>query len=135
MRLLFFIAIIVFPCLVFSQFGVAFHQSNLPFLSINYEIKNRLRPEIRLGTDHYFDALSFEGVVNYDLLQREEYEFYTGLGIRTNGFTGLVIPVGLNVYPLATKQFGFHIELAPIIRYEHLMRGSWGIRYRFAKKE
>jgi hypothetical protein len=48
-------------------------------------------------------------------------------------FGGLVIPVGLNIFPFETKSFGFHIELSPIIAFddEALLRGSWGIRYRF----
>lgn len=122
------------PSLLFAQFGVSFHQSNLPFVGVNYEIKNKLRPEIRVGTDNYFDALSIEGILTYDLSKKQEYDFYAGIGARVNGFSGIVVPLGLNVYPLSTKQFGFHIELTPIIGEESLLRGSWGIRYRFNKK-
>lgn len=127
--------LIVVPAIAFGQFGISYHQSNLPFAGLNYEIKNKLRPELRVGTDNYFEAMSIEGILTYDLSNKEEYEFYAGLGVRVNGFTGLVIPLGLNIYPLNTKQFGFHIELAPIIGESSLLRGSWGIRYRFAKKE
>ena len=45
--------LVVFPSLAFGQFGISFHQSNLPFVGINYELKNKLRPEIRLGTDNF----------------------------------------------------------------------------------
>lgn len=122
------------PSILCAQFGVSFHQSNLPFVGLNYEIKNKLRPEIRVGTDNYFDALSIEGILSYDLFKKQEYDFYAGIGVRVNGFSGIVVPLGLHIYPLSTKQFGFHIELAPIIREESLLRGSWGIRYRFNKK-
>ena len=122
------------PSILFAQFGVSFHQSNLPFVGVNYEVKNKLRPEIRVGTDNYFDALSIEGILTYDLSKKQEYDFYAGIGARVNGFSGIVVPLGLNVYPLSTKQFGFHIELTPIIGEESLLRGSWGIRYRFYKK-
>lgn len=122
------------PSILFAQFGVSFHQSNLPFVGVNYEIKNKLRPEIRVGTDNYFDALSIEGILTYDLSKKQEYDFYAGIGARVNGFSGIVVPLGLNVYPLSTKQFGFHIELTPIIGEESLLRGCWGIRYRFYKK-
>lgn len=121
------------PIVAFSQFGVNFHQSNLPFIGFNYEINDKLRPELRIGTDTFFESSSVEGVVTYDLLNNEDYEFYGGLGIRLNGFTGLVIPLGLNFYPLPTKNFGFHIELAPIVGEDEILRGSWGIRYRFRK--
>jgi hypothetical protein len=72
--------------------------------------------------------------LTYDLSKKQEYDFYAGIGARVNGFSGIVVPLGLNVYPLSTKQFGFHIELTPIIGEESLLRGSWGIRYRFYKK-
>ncbi|MDB5208011.1 MAG: hypothetical protein JWR72_3086 [Flavisolibacter sp.] len=133
MRQVILLIFIVVPSVTFGQFGVSFHQSNLPFVGINYEIKDRLRPELRVGTDNYFEAMSVEGVLTYDLSNKEDYEVYAGLGIRVNGFTGLVVPIGLNIYPLATKQFGLHIELSPIIGESSLLRGSWGIRYRFRK--
>lgn len=117
-----------------AQFGVSFHQSNLPFVGVSYEINDRFVPEVRVGTDNYFEDISFEAVLMYQIINHEDYEFYTGLGVRTNGFTGVVIPVGVNIYPFDIKQFGFHIELTPIIGEEGLLRGSWGIRYKFKKK-
>ncbi len=89
---------------------------------------------MRIGTDDYFENISMEGIITYDFLNKDDYEFYAGLGIRANAFTGLVIPFGINIYPLATKKFGFHIELAPIIGDSDILRGSWGIRYRFIKE-
>lgn len=128
------VMLIVLPSLAFGQLGISFHQSNLPFAGLSYEINNKLRPEIRFGTDNYFEAMSIEGVLTYDFLKKEEYEVYAGLGVRVNGFTGIVLPLGINVYPFTTKQFGFHMELSPILGDESLLRGSWGIRYRFNKK-
>ncbi len=125
----------VVPSIIFGQLGVSFHQSNLPFIGINYQIKNKIRPELRIGIDNYIEIISVEAVVTYDLIKKDDYEFYAGLGIRGNDFEGLVIPVGLNIYPLTIKQFGFHIEIAPIFGEGTLVRGSWGIRYRFPKKK
>ena len=127
---------IVAPSIAFGQFGVSFHQSNLPFIGINYDINDKLRPELRIGVDNFFDDTSIEGILTYDLLNKDNFEFYGGLGATINGFNdlGLVIPVGLNFYPFATKTFGFHIELAPIIGESEILRGSWGIRYRFRKE-
>ena len=135
MRKLVLLLLAFIPSIVFAQFGVSFHQSNLPFVGINYEIKNKLRAELRLGTDNYFENTSIEGVLTYDLVKKDDYEFYAGLGVRANGFTGLVIPVGLNIYPFTAKQFGFHIEVAPIVDDASILRGSWGIRYRFKGKK
>ena len=121
------------PSFAFAQFGVNFHQSNVPFVGLNFEIKNRFRPELRIGTDNYLEETMLEGVLIYDLAEKEDYEVYVGLGGRVNGFDGLVVPIGVNVYPLTTKQFGFHIELAPIIGEASVLRGSWGIRYQFRR--
>ena len=131
MRTFIFILLFVLPSIAFAQFGINFHQSNLPFVGLNYEIKNRLRPELRIGTDNYFDETTIEAVVNYNIVKKEDYEVYAGIGGRLIRFEGLVIPIGINVYPLSAKQFGFHIELAPIIGEASLLRGSWGIRYQF----
>lgn len=123
------------PSSVYGQFGISFHQSNLPFVGFSYEINNKLRPELRVGIDNLFEQTSIEGILTYDLANKEDYELYAGLGLRVNGFAGLIIPLGLNIYPLPTKQFGFHIEIAPIIGELSLLRGSWGIRYRFRKSD
>jgi hypothetical protein len=56
-------------------------------------------------------------------------------GSKSKWVLGLVVPLGINIYPLTTKQFGFHIELAPIIGESGVLRGSWGIRYRFTRNE
>jgi len=122
------------PAIVNGQIGVDFHFSNIPFLGINYEIIDRFRPELRIGTDTYFDNISFEGVVTYDILNKTDYELYAGLGARSNDFAGLVIPMGLNFYPFEEKKFGFQIELAPIIGESDILRGSIGIRYKFLKE-
>lgn len=122
------------PLLTLAQFGVGFHQSNLPFVGLSYEFLGRLKPELRIGTDNTFSNISLEGVLIYDFLNTEDFEFYGGAGVRTNGFAGLVIPVGVNLYPFTNKKMGFHIELAPIIGDSDILRGSWGIRYRFSRE-
>jgi len=119
------------PLIAFGQFGVDYNQSNLPFVGLSYEFKDKFRPELRIGTDNYFEDISLEGILSYDILNRDNYEFYGGLGFRSQDFNGLVIPIGFNFYPLTDKDFGFQIELAPIIGESSILRGSWGIRYRF----
>ncbi|MBX2961843.1 MAG: hypothetical protein KF687_04970 [Cyclobacteriaceae bacterium] len=55
MRLFFILCIFMLPVISFAQFGVAYHQSAIPFVSFNYEIKERVRPELRILTDVYWD--------------------------------------------------------------------------------
>lgn len=117
----------------FAQWTVSYHQSNLPFLGVNTQLGERWLPEFRVGTDQYFSDLSFELDANYILKKSERFEFYGGLGGRIGDFSGLVIPLGLNIYPFEQKDFGFHIEGAGLVGNESIFRGSFGIRYRFLK--
>lgn len=119
----------------FAQFGVSVHQSNLPFVGFNYEIADRFLPELRLGIDTHLDNMSVEAVATYQFINNEDLEVYAGLGGRANNVAGLVTPVGAHFFPFPSKNFGFHIELAPIISGSPIVRGSWGIRYRFKEKE
>ena len=130
-KLLFVLCFSFFASTSYSQLGVGYHHSNLPFIGINYEIGERFSPELRIGTDQYISNLSVEAVVNYKFIIREDYDFYGGIGYRVNAFEGIVAPIGLNFYPFEEKKFGFHIEAAPIILESTILRGSFGIRYRF----
>ncbi len=131
MKRLLLIVLLVIPTITFGQFGVNFHLSSIPFFGMSYELKDRIRPELRIGTNVHFEDLSIEGVFTYDILNKSEYEFYAGLGGRVGDFTGLVIPIGFNFFPLEKKNFGFLVELAPIIGEESILRGSLGLRYKF----
>jgi len=130
-KLLFFAFTIFSVTNSYSQLNVSYHQSNLPFIGIGYDINERLTPELRLGTDQFISDLSIEAVLTYKFLKKEDYDFYAGLGYRVNAFEGLVAPVGLNFYPFNKKKFGFHIEATPILLDADILRGSFGIRYRF----
>jgi len=132
-----FTAILCFCSITFSfaQFGVSAHQSNLPFIGFNYEVADRFVPELRLGIDNRLTNMSVEAVATYQFVNKESHEVYVGIGGRANSFAGLVIPIGAHFFPFPSKNFGFHIELAPIISDgTTIVRGSWGIRYRFRQQ-
>lgn len=122
-------------CFTFSaahaQLGVSYHQSNLAFAGVNYQLGERFLPELRIGTDNLIENTSLELALNFIICKSEEVEFYGGIGGRVEAFPGAIIPIGLNIYPFEKKNFGFHIEVTPIIRDFPILRGSWGIRYRF----
>lgn len=121
----------------YAQLSVGYHQSNLPFVFIGYEIGERLVPELRLSTDIDLEYdFSPELVLTYQFINKQDYEFYAGLGYRVNLFQGVVFPIGLNIFPFNQQRFGLHIEAAPMIEIEGstILRGSWGIRYRFARE-
>ncbi len=116
--------------LVHAQWGVEFLASNFPQLTVNYEINERIRPGVSFGTDTYLEDISIELTATYDLLDRSEFEVYAGAGVRFNYFSGLVIPIGVNVYPFETDRLGFKIEMAPIIGDDAILRGGAGLRIR-----
>lgn len=114
-----------------AQTTIAFHQSNLPFIGVNYQFGERFIPEFRVSTDQYFGDVSVELVANYIFKKTDRFEFYGGIGPKVGNFAGAVIPVGLNIYPFEKKDFGFQMEGAGIVGNHILFRGSFGIRYRF----
>lgn len=104
--ILFFLCSI--PSLAFCQLGISYHQSNLSFVGLRYEVKDHLKPEVRIGTDRYFTGFSLEGDLTYDILQKEEYEVYLGAGFYgTSNFRMLTIPLGLNIFPFKRKISAF----------------------------
>ncbi|MGM0943943.1 MAG: hypothetical protein ACQEW9_02095 [Bacteroidota bacterium] len=125
----------LFSMLSYSQTTVSYHQSNLPFVGINTQLGERWMPELRIGTDNFVENLSLEVVGNYMVKSDEDKQIYLGLGGRLNLFEGVVVPLGINYYPFDKKDFGFHMEAAPIITFNNgaLFRASFGIRYRFLK--
>ncbi len=116
-----------------SQVTVSYHQSNLPFVGVNKQFGERFIPEFRIGTDDFLSSMDLELVANVLITKKESLEFYGGFGGHVGDIDGLVIPLGLNIYPFSKKDFGFHMELAPIFGDWNLLRGSFGIRYRFLK--
>ncbi|HEX8425844.1 hypothetical protein [Hymenobacter sp.] len=119
-----------------AQFNVAYHQSNLPFVAASYDF-GRFHPDFRVSTDAFTSSLNPELTLNYKFVNKEDYYVYAGLGARTNGLAGGVLPVGAVVFPFAKKRLGFHSELALIGIGENgtVLRGSWGIKFRFGRIE
>jgi len=119
-----------------AQVNVAYHQSALPFASVSYDF-GRFHPDLRVGTDAFTSNLNPELTLNYKFVNKEDYYVYGGIGARTNDLAGAVVPVGVVVFPFAKKRLGFHTELAVIGigDYGTVLRGSWGIKFRFGREE
>ena len=118
-----------------AQIGTSVQFSSIPFWGINYEIKDRFKPELRLSSDTYFVDVSVEIIATYDILDKEDFELYAGLGGRFPILSGFVIPVGLNLHPFQKKNFGFIFEVTPVFGADsNLLRGSLGFSYKFDLK-
>ena len=65
----------LFSLTVFSQTTITFHQSNLPFIGVNYQFGERFIPEFRVGTDSYFENMSAELAANYIFKKTDRLDF------------------------------------------------------------
>ena len=119
---------------LFGQVFVSYHQSNIPFAGIGYDFK-RFAPEVRVSTNVFVDDVSVEFVLPVKVLSKENYYVDAGAGVRSNSFRGLVVPIGFAAFPFANKGLAFHGEIAVISDFESsaILRGSWGIMYRFGR--
>lgn len=115
----------------YGQLGISYHQSNLSFAGVNYQLGERFLPEFRMGANVLLDNFAPELVINYQFVKKEDYQVYAGLGGRIQIDEGIVLPLGVNIYPFENKQFGFQTELATVFSDNQIFRGSWGIRYHF----
>ncbi len=115
-----------------AQVFISYHQSNIPFAGIGYDFK-RFAPELRVSTNVFVDDISAELVLPFKILAKDDYYLDAGLGVRHNVFRGLVVPVGITAFPFQKKGLGMHAEIALISDFQSsaLLRGSWGITYRF----
>lgn len=121
-----------------GQLGVSFHQSAYTAIGVHYEIKDFVMLDGRIISDVIIEDLSIELLGLAKLIREEDYEFYTGIGYGLSSlpeFIGVIIPIGIIIYPLEYKNFGFHIELNPLITEDLdsrlVVRGNWGLRYQF----
>jgi len=112
-----------------AQLGVGYHLTFDSFFGFSYQIKDKFLPEIRLSTNT--NIVDVEATFSYIFQHSDLADVYAGLGISTLGDWYVTIPVGINVYPFKIKNFGFHMEAAPMILGDFIFRGSFGIRYRF----
>ncbi|MGM0580360.1 MAG: hypothetical protein ACQETL_06755 [Bacteroidota bacterium] len=135
-------AIILLPFLSFSQSIVSFHQSaNGSQGSYAYEYNDKYRAEFRIFTNNFIDVIPIRLMFSADWVEKDIYEFYTGISLIPFTPQAPVVgfPVGLNIYPFENKNFGFIMEFAPNLAFGEAggayFSGSWGIRYRFNKKE
>lgn len=142
MKFIYLTALVLLPFFSFSQSIVSYHQSpNGGEVSYAYELKDKFRPEIRLYPNTIIDDFFVKLMFNYDWVEKTDYEFYSGISLlgSTTGRATFGLPLGLNIYPFENKSFGFLMEIAPSFPFGEgngaYFTGSWGIRYRFNKKE
>lgn len=132
-KVLFIAVFLCFCSKSFGQLSIGYHHSSfLPTIAVGYEIGDRFSPEIRIGTNVYLSNPVVEVIARYDFIQKENYDFYAGVGgLISPDYGAIVAPVGFVFYPFDERKFGFHLEAAPVIGEDAILRGSWGIIYKF----
>ena len=143
-KILFFGFIISFLIISNSGFGqlsMSFQYSSDSKIGIGYNFSQRIWSELRIYSNTYLEGFTPELVVLYNVSVKDRHEIYIGAGGVINGFSGIVIPVGLQFRPLEDfKRFSIQIEFEPMLDFSDVdltlaFLSSAGIRYTFGKKE
>ncbi|SMG12274.1 hypothetical protein SAMN05661096_00488 [Marivirga sericea] len=82
MKFIYTLALLILPFLSLSQSIVSFHQSpNSGQVAYAYEFSNKFRPEVRLYPNTLIDDFLLKFMFNYDWIEKEDYEFYSGASL------------------------------------------------------
>lgn len=115
-------------------------QSSETFVTIGTNPDKQLFGEARIGTG---GDIGLEFMGGYNLVQRQDVNFYLGLGLGLddgrdnrndkNDDFYLAIPFGLLVKPFAKDNFGIVLEAAPIFADSRgdYFRAGFGFKYTF----
>ncbi len=121
---------------VSSQLSISYY-SFMSKIGVGYNFNERIWTELRLFGNTEAIDLTPELVVCYNVIQKEQHNFYVGLGGVVNIFNGIVVPVGLQFSPFEKlDRFSLHIEVEPTIDFDGdvIIQSAWGLRYKFIKK-
>jgi len=122
----------------FSQLSISYYSSTLSKIGLRYNFNDRFWSELRLYSNTSISDITPELVICYNIVKKERHSIYLGLGGNVNYFTGFVLPVGVQFYPIEKfDRFSLHIELQPTLDIESdlIIQSSWGLRYKFGKKD
>ena len=118
----------------FSQISVSYYSSSLSKIGFGYNFSNKLWTELRIYSNTPFYDVSPELVLCYNILNKEKFNVYAGIGGVVNYFNGVSVPVGVQFTPFdKLDKFSLHIELQPTIIFNtsSILQTSWGVRYKF----
>ncbi len=122
----------------FSQLSISYYSSTLSKIGLGYNFNERFWSELRLYSNTSISDITPEVVICYNIVKKERHNIYLGIGGNVNYFTGFVLPVGVQFTPIEKfDRFSLHIELQPTLDIESdlIIQSSWGLRYKFGKKD
>ncbi len=131
------IIITLFAIKGFAQVSISFYNSSLSKIGVAYNFNDKIWTELRVYSNTVFEDITPELVVCYNVINKEKYNMYAGIGGVVNYYNGIVLPVGVQFSPFEKlANFSLHIECQPTFDFESdfLLQSSWGLRYMFNKK-
>ncbi len=120
----------------YSQLSVSYYSSSLSKVGVGYNFTNKIWTEARLYSNTIIDNTTPEFVFCANLLHKEKYNLYLGVGGVVNYFNGVVVPIGVQFTPFDKIQhFTLHIELEPTIDFDSdlILQSSFGVRVMLGK--
>jgi hypothetical protein len=118
--------------------SISYYSSTLSKIGLGYNFNDRFWSELRLYSNTSISDITPELVICYNIVKKERHNIYLGLGGNVNYFTGFVLPVGVQFTPIEKfDRFSLHIEFQPTldINSDLILQSSWGLRYKFVKKD
>jgi hypothetical protein len=123
----------------FSQLSISYYSSSLSKIGLGYDFNERIWSELRLYSNTTIDDITPEIVFCYNIVNTGNHNIYLGLGGNVNYFTGFVLPVGVQFYPIENfDRFSLQIEIQPTLDIgssDAFVQSSWGLRYKFGKRD
>jgi len=122
-----------------AQIGFSYlHSDVISALGISTNSANKIWAEARVGLDVTWSNASPEFIGNYNVIRRDDFDFFIGIGGRFNAVEGVILPnVGFQFKPIQSKD-NFYIHAEGM--YVHgsaadIFKGSVGIRYFLKRKD
>jgi hypothetical protein len=123
----------------FSQVSISYYTSSLSKIGLGYDFNDKIWSEFRLYSNTNLEDITPEIVVCYNFINKENHNIYLGLGGNFNYFNGLVLPAGIQFIPVENfDRFSLQIELQPAFDIQSsdlILQSSWGLRYKFGKRD
>jgi hypothetical protein len=120
----------------FSQLSASFNYSSIPKIGIGYQFSSRIWTELRVISNTRDEDFSPELIIVGNIIKKDRHNIYLGLGASINDFSGIVLPIGLEFYPIESfDRFSLRIEFEPTYTafdtQELFLMSSFGVKYRF----
>ena len=122
-----------------AQIGIGYlHSDVISAFGLSTNPANKIWAEARIGLDVNWSNASPEFLGNMNVIRRDDFDLFVGIGGRFNALEGVILPnVGFQFRPIQKKDnFYLHAEGM----YVHgeaadIFKGSIGIRYFLKRKD